>query len=102
MTTMLRDTWKSDAIIQVRNPFTTVFPTGMCGPAGIVWAGLTPFSFQSDCCDSVNTMVREVNPHTGAPVANTTEALGLAWPWAVLSLRRPSVYFALVTTIAIQ
>jgi hypothetical protein len=45
---MLRDVWKSDAIIQ------------------------------SDCCDSVNTMKGEVNPHSGQKVANTTEALGLA------------------------
>jgi hypothetical protein len=46
-------------------------------------------------------MVREVNPHTGAPVANTTEALGLAWPWAVPSLSRPSLYVAWKTTTEI-
>lgn len=45
---MLRDEWKSDAIVQ------------------------------SDCCDSVNTMRGQRNPHTGQPVANVTEALGLA------------------------
>lgn len=45
---MLRDAWKSDAIIQ------------------------------SDCCDSVNTMRGQRSPHTGNPVANVTEALGLA------------------------
>jgi beta-glucosidase-like glycosyl hydrolase len=48
LTTMLRDTWKSDAIVQ------------------------------SDCCDSVGTMVNEISPHTGKPVVNKTEALGLA------------------------
>lgn len=48
LTTMLRETWKSDAIVQ------------------------------SDCCDSVNTMVKEISPHTGQPVVNRTEALGLA------------------------
>jgi hypothetical protein len=42
---MLRDAWKSDAIVQ------------------------------SDCCDSVNTMKGQRNPHTGEPVANVTEAL---------------------------
>ena len=45
---MLRDVWKSDAIIQ------------------------------SDCCDSVNTMRGQRNPHSGQLVANVTEALGLA------------------------
>jgi hypothetical protein len=46
--TMLRDTWKSDAIVQ------------------------------SDCCDSVATMVGGISPATGKPVANKYEALGLA------------------------
>lgn len=46
--TMLRQKWRSDAIVQ------------------------------SDCCDSVRTMVNEVSPATGRPVANLTESLGLA------------------------
>ena len=46
--TMLREAWGSDAIVQ------------------------------SDCCDSVQTMKGEISPHTGKPVANNTEALGLA------------------------
>ena len=40
LTTMLRDSWKSDAIIQ------------------------------SDCCDSVNTMKGEINPHSGPSSRN--------------------------------
>ena len=46
--TMLREAWGSDAIVQ------------------------------SDCCDSVQTMKGEISPHTGKPVINNTEALGLA------------------------
>lgn len=46
--TMLRDEWHSDAIVQ------------------------------TDCCDSVQTMVGAISPRTGEPIVNFTEAFGNA------------------------
>ena len=46
--TQLREAWQSDAIVQ------------------------------TDCCDSVQTMVGAISPRTGKPMVNFTEAFGTA------------------------